>query len=199
MTEADGPLDGDDSSWDIVDEAVRERVSSFLIVPSGMLAGSDLMGRLDPLSLLPALARTSLAAASRPDRVASAIVQATADMVRAARSAAVRALGGTSAYDPTHAKDKRFADPTWTGNASYWLLRQTYLAWGQCLLDIVRNTETSPEVKGLAMAHTHPMTWWEDWATWIGQRAGAIGEPPPMGSDKFSPLADAPGQYVLER
>jgi polyhydroxyalkanoate synthase len=147
MTEAD-PLSGtDESSWDVIDEAVRERVSSFLTVRSGMDAAPDLMGRLDPLSLLPALARTSFAAASRPDRVASAVVQAAADMMRAARSAAVRAIGGTPAYDPKHAKDKRFADPTWTGNASYWLLRETYLAWGTCVLDIVRDADTPPEVK----------------------------------------------------
>jgi polyhydroxyalkanoate synthase len=51
----------------------------------------------------------------------------------------------------------------------------------------------------LASAHTHPTTWWEDWAKWITQRAGAMQGPPPMGSERFSPLADAPGEYVLER
>jgi polyhydroxyalkanoate synthase subunit PhaC len=147
MTETDRPPEGDESTWDVIDEAVRARLPAFLQVPSGMFADPDLMGRLDPLSLLPALARTGLSAAGRPDRVAAVVARGAADMVTAATSAAVRAFGGTPASDSKHAKDKRFADPTWTGNASYWLLRETYLVWGRCLLDVVREANTSPEVK----------------------------------------------------
>jgi polyhydroxyalkanoate synthase subunit PhaC len=146
MTET-RPFDGDDSSWDLADEAMRDSISRFLQVPSGMFADPDLMGRIDPLSLLPAVARTTLSAARRPDRVATAVARGAADMMRAAMSATVRALGGTPAYDPKHARDRRFSDPTWTGNASYWLLRETYLTWATCLLDVVRDAETSPEVK----------------------------------------------------
>ena len=42
------------------------------------------------------------------------------------------------------------------------------------------------------------MTWWEDWAQWIGARAGAMRKPPRMGS-RNRPIIDAPGTYVLER
>jgi len=51
----------------------------------------------------------------------------------------------------------------------------------------------------LAVATTHPMTWWEDWAQWIAARAGAMRKPPRMGSRKYRPITDAPGTYVLER
>jgi polyhydroxyalkanoate synthase subunit PhaC len=50
----------------------------------------------------------------------------------------------------------------------------------------------------LAAAITHPVTWWEDWAHWIGARAGAMRKPPRTGSRKYRPITDAPGTYVLE-
>jgi polyhydroxyalkanoate synthase subunit PhaC len=51
----------------------------------------------------------------------------------------------------------------------------------------------------LAAATTHPRTWWEDWAEWIAARAGTKRKPPPMGSEEYRPITDAPGTYVLER
>ena len=39
-------------------------------------------------------------------------------------------------------------------------------------------------------------SWWEDWAKWAGRRASRRVEPPPMGSEKYPALADAPGSYV---
>ena len=39
-------------------------------------------------------------------------------------------------------------------------------------------------------------SWWEDWAKWAGRRAGRRTEPPPMGSEKYPAIGDAPGSYV---
>jgi polyhydroxyalkanoate synthase subunit PhaC len=39
-------------------------------------------------------------------------------------------------------------------------------------------------------------SWWQDWAGWAGRRAGRLVGPPPMGSESFPPLRDAPGEYV---
>ncbi len=50
----------------------------------------------------------------------------------------------------------------------------------------------------LLAATTYRMTWWEDWAKWIGARAGGMRKPPRMGSRKYQPISDAPGTYVLE-
>jgi polyhydroxyalkanoate synthase len=50
----------------------------------------------------------------------------------------------------------------------------------------------------LAGATEHQGSWWEDWATWIAQRAGARREPPGLGSAQHPPLEDAPGMYVRE-
>ena len=49
-------------------------------------------------------------------------------------------------------------------------------------------------------ATKHSQTWWEDWATWISQRAGdKTAAPQQLGSKDHPPIQDAPGQYVLLR
>src|SRR5215472_11810523 len=47
-----------------------------------------------------------------------------------------------------------------------------------------------------AAAARQPGSWWEDWAAWSDARAGRLVAPPTMGSDRFPPLGDAPGDYV---
>ncbi len=51
----------------------------------------------------------------------------------------------------------------------------------------------------LAGAERHDGSWWSDWAEWLRGRAGPRGAPPPMGGERFPPLCDAPGTYVLEK
>jgi len=46
-----------------------------------------------------------------------------------------------------------------------------------------------------AAAH-HGGSWWEDWTRWAGRRAGRRTDPPPMGSERYPAIADAPGSYV---
>jgi polyhydroxyalkanoate synthase subunit PhaC len=45
-------------------------------------------------------------------------------------------------------------------------------------------------------AAQHSGSWWEDWARWAGRRAGRRTDPPPMGSERYPAIADAPGSYV---
>ncbi|HEY5882669.1 MAG TPA: alpha/beta fold hydrolase [Nakamurella sp.] len=49
----------------------------------------------------------------------------------------------------------------------------------------------------LAAATMKPITWWEDWANWISERAGKQIAPPPIGSQTHPSLGDAPGTYVF--
>jgi polyhydroxyalkanoate synthase subunit PhaC len=48
----------------------------------------------------------------------------------------------------------------------------------------------------LAGAVAHRESWWQDWATWIGERAGARRTPPATGSAAHLALGAAPGLYV---
>ena len=45
-------------------------------------------------------------------------------------------------------------------------------------------------------AERHSGSWWEDWARWADERAGRLAAPPPMGSDRYPALGEAPGEYV---
>ncbi len=47
------------------------------------------------------------------------------------------------------------------------------------------------------LATRHSGSWWEDWEQWGAERAGPLGPPPPVGSDRYPALGDAPGEYVL--
>jgi polyhydroxyalkanoate synthase subunit PhaC len=147
MSEATVPQPGADDDWDTIDEAVSDRYSQLLSAGAGLLNGSDLMGRLDPLSLFQPLLRTSLSAASHPEKVAGAFARAAGEMLRATAAATVRAASGTSSYEPKRGKDRRFDDSAWSQNAGYWWLREIYLDCGQALLEIVRDTDTPPAVK----------------------------------------------------
>jgi polyhydroxyalkanoate synthase subunit PhaC len=53
----------------------------------------------------------------------------------------------------------------------------------------------SPAQWRVAAAH-HSGSWWEDWTRWAGRRAGRRTDPPPMGSERYPAIADAPGSYV---
>jgi polyhydroxyalkanoate synthase len=50
-----------------------------------------------------------------------------------------------------------------------------------------------------ANATKHQGSWWEDWARWIGERAGDEQAPLRLGSKAHPPIGDAPGMYVHER
>ncbi len=45
-------------------------------------------------------------------------------------------------------------------------------------------------------ATRHSGSWWADWADWAGTRAGPRIEPPPLGSQRYPAIDDAPGAYV---
>ncbi|MCB9135560.1 MAG: class I poly(R)-hydroxyalkanoic acid synthase [Anaerolineales bacterium] len=42
-------------------------------------------------------------------------------------------------------------------------------------------------------------SWWTDWVPWLAKQSGRKINPPATGSEKYPPLMDAPGQYVLEK
>ena len=110
---------------DVIDVAVRERLGALLDLGADWM-GRDLLGRVDPLSLLPALARTGRSVAAHPLQLAGTLSRGAATATKAGSAAMVRALGGSSEYSPLRARDKRFADPTWSENAAYW-----HREWGQ--------------------------------------------------------------------
>jgi polyhydroxyalkanoate synthase len=52
----------------------------------------------------------------------------------------------------------------------------------------------------LAGAPKHDGSWWPDWTAWLAERSPEqVDAPAAPGSERHTPLADAPGTYVLER
>ena len=41
-------------------------------------------------------------------------------------------------------------------------------------------------------------SWWLEWEAWLDRRSGRRVNPPSMGAKGFTPLCDAPGEYVRE-
>ncbi|MGH9177398.1 MAG: PHA/PHB synthase family protein [Acidimicrobiales bacterium] len=59
------------------------------------------------------------------------------------------------------------------------------------------NDDVAPSPEDwLAAATEHGGSWWDDWAAWIGARAGGRRPPPAFGNDHYPVLGDAPGTYV---
>jgi polyhydroxyalkanoate synthase subunit PhaC len=61
--------------------------------------------------------------------------------------------------------------------------------------EATNHTHADPE-KWRAAAAKHNGSWWQDWTEWSESRAGELVAPPPMGSDRYPPGTDAPGEYV---
>jgi polyhydroxyalkanoate synthase len=52
----------------------------------------------------------------------------------------------------------------------------------------------------LAAAPKHDGSWWPDWTAWLAERSPEkTTAPASTGNERYQPLADAPGTYVLER
>jgi len=50
-----------------------------------------------------------------------------------------------------------------------------------------------------AAAEQHEGSWWPHWSAWLAGLSGQPDKPPAMGSRQYTPIADAPGRYVMER
>ncbi|TLF47410.1 alpha/beta fold hydrolase [Halomonas urmiana] len=48
------------------------------------------------------------------------------------------------------------------------------------------------------IAPEHEGSWWPALQSWLGSRSSGKVSPPPMGSERFPPLEDAPGSYVRQ-
>ena len=60
------------------------------------------------------------------------------------------------------------------------------------------NTTRQSPAQWREAAQRHSGSWWEDWAAWADERAGGLRAPPPMGSEGYPALGEAPGDYVRD-
>ena len=135
-----------ESTWDEVDRRVRARIAEALTTAENHFAGTAL-GRLDALSAIPAFTRTAAALASEPNRALQVGTAYATGIMRAFMAAGARAVGGRVAGPVDEPKDKRFADPSWSDNAGFWLLRQEFLLWEQALQSLVAQAPIEDDVR----------------------------------------------------
>jgi len=59
----------------------------------------------------------------------------------------------------------------------------------------------TPPDTWVATTPVHEGSWWPTWESWLADRSGGRGAPPPMGAPEhgYPALAEAPGSYVHER
>ncbi len=105
----------------------------------GLEPEADFLAALDPLGLGEALLKAAYGMAAHAGDVAQAAMRYTTGMVQAATSATARATGSDAAGPvAVDRKDRRFADPAWSGNAGYFFLQQAYLVWARFVNEIVQ-------------------------------------------------------------
>jgi len=110
------------------------------------LASSSL-GRMDALAAIPAFSRTAAALASDPTLPLQVGTKFATGMMRAFMAAGARAVGGKVDGPVDVGKDKRFADPTWSDNAAFWLLRQEFLVWERAMQELVEVAPVDEKIR----------------------------------------------------
>lgn len=63
----------------------------------------------------------------------------------------------------------------------------------------INEDKTSDPDQWLESATKYDGSWWVDWVPWLKDLSGKEVKSPPMGSDTYSVIMDAPGTYVLEQ
>jgi polyhydroxyalkanoate synthase len=122
---------------------------------------------LDPIGLGDALGETARAIATHPLPPARSTVSLATGSGRAAVSALLRALGSEEP-GPAElpAKDRRYADPAWEGNAWYYLCRQQHALFAAYLRNLADDVPLSPQARKKidflvkqAVEATEPVNW----------------------------------------
>jgi polyhydroxyalkanoate synthase len=130
-----------DSPWDIADRAAG------VLAPESSVFESD----HDVADFGRSLLRAASGATANPADAVVASTRFAADLARLPLLALARFLGAEVADPvPVDAKDKRFTDPTWTGNPAFYALRQAYLATGRLSEELIDAARLDPQTEGKA-------------------------------------------------
>ena len=125
-----------------VDRSVSDRLArTFFDATSRLDRG--MLGRVDRVSLLPALARVGGFWAVHPKRAISGAGRYSKRVLQASGAAAGLAIGHAATGPVEPGRDKRFADPAWTENAGFWWLQQLYLLLNAAAVGLVENADVT--------------------------------------------------------
>jgi len=118
---------------------------------SALAPEADAVIDLDPALFGRALADALAAAAQRPAAVAEAGINCVVDLTRATLATASRVLGqNTPGPLPPAGADRRFADPTWEDNPTFFWLWQSYLVFRRLAEDVIAAGELDEATRAKA-------------------------------------------------
>jgi len=141
--------DGSGSERDAADpRAALNLVRSGLIDAVDRLDKGQL-GKYDPLSMTPALVRASLSLTGQPAVLATAATKYWAGLMTSAWATAARSIG-VPAEGQALAKDKRFADPSWTEHPGFFWLREQFTLFERAWQELVDAADVTPQQRAKA-------------------------------------------------
>lgn len=115
-------------AWDPLDTRVVDQLRANIVSAAADRFDRSPMGQADAASVTPVLIRTALSLATMPAATMRVASQYAIGLIKSNYIATARAFGG-AAKGLEHAKDKRFADSSWTDNAAYFWLREQFELW----------------------------------------------------------------------
>lgn len=133
-----GPDRPGTDDWNLIDVAVADRLASAFQLPGG-IGDLNPLASMDSAAMMPAVAKAALGVVGQPALLARVALKAATAMAQTTAEAGVRAVSGPPA-DEKRERERRFADPTWSGNAAYWWLKQAYRTCETSALDLVRSS-----------------------------------------------------------
>ena len=148
-------------------EAATARVTALIAELRELLDPATTAARIDPVGLGGAVREAVRQVITHPRSALKVGLGWGGDAARATVASAARAVGGTK-EGPADlpAKDKRYSDPAWQGNAWYYLCRQQHALFAARLSELAAGTELSPVARrkvdfvvGQLIEATSPVNW----------------------------------------
>ncbi|MGH3822202.1 MAG: PHA/PHB synthase family protein [Pseudonocardiaceae bacterium] len=121
--------------------AVRQGAADIVSSIRSLLGVDGGVAELDPAGFGQALARFAMALAGHPAEFSRSVMEYGMRSARVAVAVALRSMGWNHESPVTAQEDRRFADPAWTSNPAFALLRQQYMLLEGFLQDLLAGAD----------------------------------------------------------
>ncbi|MEO5834194.1 MAG: alpha/beta fold hydrolase, partial [Nakamurella sp.] len=118
----------DTQSWDPLDTRVVDQLRANIVDAAAVRIGNGPLAESDAMSVTPVMFKAVASLAGRPAATFKIAADYTLGFWKSSLAATARAFGGPS-QGAESAKDKRFADASWTDNAGFFWIRQQFELW----------------------------------------------------------------------
>ncbi len=115
-------------SWDPLDTRVADQLRANIVDAAAERIGNSAVGRADGMSAAPVLFKTAASLVGMPAATLKVITDYTLGFWKSSYAATARVFG-TQVQGVPLAKDKRFADSSWTDNAGFFWVREQFELW----------------------------------------------------------------------